>query len=100
MKFEEKMSGTKVTDFDITPIFCSQIITLAECLNVIHRQESMNWILDTLRFTKGTDNVWYAVIDWDSDMKLAVLENYPEYEQEFINYFGDNWMKHYIRFNH
>lgn len=100
MKFEAKISGTSVTDFDIDPIFKSQLITLAECLEKIHRQETMNWILDTLRFTKGQENDWFATIDWDSITKLTILEKYPEYEAELIDYFGEGWMKHYIRFGH
>ena len=43
---------------------------------------------------------WCAILDWDSIMKISVLENYPEYEKEFIDYFGEEWLKQYIRFNH
>jgi len=100
MKFEPKISGTRVTDFSIKGIFNSQIISLADCMEKIHRQESMDYLLDTFRFSLCADGQWRAVIDFDSDYKIAILENYPEYEKEMIDYFGDNWVKHYIRFNH
>lgn len=104
MKFEPKMSGTRVTEFNIDKdkiVFDTQFISLDMCIKNIHRQEAMDWILDTLRFTKGTkDGTWFATIDFDSIYKLTVLEHYPAYEAEFISYFGENWMEHYIRFNH
>lgn len=100
MKFEPKISGTRVTDFSINPIFHSQIISLRDCQNLIHRQESMDFLLDTFRFSLCQDGEWRAVIDFDTDYKIAILENYPKYEAEMIDYFGENWLKHYIRFNH
>lgn len=101
MKFEPKMSGTRVTDYSIEEIFDSQYITLTECLEKIHRQETMNYLLDTFRFTVSDDGkIWFAIIDMDTNYKVAILEKYPEYEKEMIDYFGENWLKHYIRFNH
>lgn len=103
MQFEPKMSGTRVTDFNIAPIFNSQYIWLSEVMEKIQNQNAMNFILDTFRFTKGCEEKshdWCAILDWDSIMKVSVLENYPEYEAEFTKYFGENWLKHYIRFNH
>ena len=100
MKFEPKLSGVRVTGYNIAPIFKSQFITLDGCMLVVKRQETMDWILDTLRFTRGNDGKWHATIDWDSIMKLSILENHPDHEKEMIEYFGENWMNHYIRFNH
>lgn len=103
MTFESKISGTKVTDFKIDSIFKGQFILLSEIIEKVHKQETMNWILDKLRFTKCNENYpneWYCIMDWDTIFKVSVLENYPEYEKEFINYFGENWMNHYIRFGH
>ena len=100
MKFEQKISGTRVTDYKIEKmLFHSQFISLKECLEKVKRQETMDWLLDTLRFTKSEDD-WYAIIDWDSILKLSVLEYYPQYEEELKNYFGESWLKHYIRFGH
>lgn len=106
IKFTPKISGVQVTGSEINEIlnnlvFNSQFITLNDCIENIHRQESMNWILDTLRFTKSADGKnWFATISWDSIAELTVMEKYPEVEKQFIEYFGENWMKHYIRFNH
>lgn len=107
MKFEPKISGTKVTDFNIEPLFDSQFISLQEVMEKDLSQQTMDWILDNLRFHRGQRTpenkgkcIWWTTIDFDSIYKLSVLENYPDYEKEFINYFGDKWMNHYIRFNH
>ncbi len=107
MKFEEKISGTKVTDFEIDPLFNFNFISLQDVVEKDLSQRAMNWILDHLRFYRGerteenkNECIWWTTIDFDTDLKLSVMENYPKYEQEFIDYFGDNWMNHYIRFNH
>lgn len=106
IKFNPKISGTEVTGTEIDEIsnnlvFDSQFITLQDCINNLHRQESMNWVLDTLRFIKSEDGKnWWATISWDSIAGLTVLEKYPEVEKQFIEYFGENWMEYYIRFNH
>lgn len=103
MKFESKLSGTKVTEFDITPIFEDQGIWLSEVLSKIKTQKAMDFILDTFRFSKGCNersNDWIAFLDWDSIMKVSIMEKYPQYEKELIDYFGEGWLKHYIRFNH
>lgn len=107
MKFEEKISGTKVTDFEIDSLFSSQFISLQEVIEKDLSQRVMNWILDNLRFYRGERTegnkgqcIWWTTIDFDTDLKLSVMENYPEYEKELTNYFGENWMNYYIRFNH
>jgi hypothetical protein len=100
MTFEPKISGTKVTGFDIEPLFNGQVVTLREVIAMDLSQESMNWILDTLRFYKGTNREWVTTMDYDSIYKLSVNENYPEYVEEFKKQFGENWMNHYIRFGH
>ena len=107
MKFEEKISGTKVTDFEIDSLFSSQFISLEEVMEKDLSQRTMNWILDHLRFYRGErteenkdECIWWTTIDFDTDLKLSVMENYPEYEKEFTDYFGENWMNYYIRFNH
>lgn len=105
MKFEPKISGTRVTDFNIKCSLAGQIHFLSELMKEIHQQETMDFILDNFRFFKCGDqekypNEWYVIFDHDTLYKIAILENYPEYKQEMINYFGDGWLKHYIRFNH
>lgn len=100
MTFTTKVSGTRVDDFDIIPLFDTQQITLSMVMNKVTRQETMDWLLDNLRFLKGLENDWYAIIDWDSIYKVSILENYPEYEKEMINQFGENWLSYYIRFKH
>ena len=103
MKFEPKMSGTKVTDFNITPIFDSQFVWLSDAMTKLQNQKSMDFLLDTFRFTKECaekSNDWCAILDYDSIFKISILENYPDYKEELEKYFGKNWLKFYIRFNH
>ena len=100
MRFEEKISGTKVTEFEIKGLFNTQLISLNDCQKKIKRQETMDFLLDKFRFSLCDDGEWRAVIDYDTDYKLAILENYPEYEKEMIDYFGGGWLGYYIRFNH
>ena len=102
MKFEPKISGTTVTEFEIEPLFEHSCFSLQECIDKNLSQETMDWILDTLRFSRTDDNIWYAFVDHDTNYKLAVLNNkdYAEYRKEFEAHFGKNWMKYYIRFNH
>lgn len=100
MKFTPKISGTRVEDYDIILIFDNPYIDLKTVIDKVTRQETMDWILDNIRFTRGSNNNWYGNLDYDTLYKLSILENYPEYEKEMIEHFGENWMNHYIRFNH
>lgn len=105
MKFEPKISGTCVTDFEIECILPEQVNLLSDLTKKIHRQETMDFILNHFRFFKYGDekkypNEWFVVFDYDTLYKITILEKYPEYEKEMIKYFGENWMNHYIRFNH
>ena len=96
-----RVEGSEIDDVMYNIIFPSQFISLKDCIRKIRRQESMNWLLDTLRFSKGEcAGDWCAIIDWDSIAKLTILEKYPEVEKQFIEYFGEDWMNVYIRFNH
>lgn len=102
MTIVSKISGWSIKDFDIKRVFENQIITLNETIARIKNQKAMDYILDTFRFTKsGTDNgEWYAILDYDSIYKVSILENYPEYEKELADRFGEEWWKFYLRFNH
>lgn len=100
MKFESKISGTKVTEFGkIDMIFDSEFITMADVMKNVTNQDVANWILDELRFTIG-EKCWFATIDWDTIIKLSIWQNHPDKLAELKAYFGENWMNHYIRFNH
>lgn len=103
MKFQPKISGTCVTDFEINCKLSGQIHLLSKLMKEIHRQETMDFILDNFRFTKcGNQECpeWVAIFDYDTLYKIAILEDYPEYEKELTEYFGEDWLKHYIRFGH
>lgn len=108
MKFTEKMSGTSV-NIHVEPLFGYCLVSLEEVMKSDLSQETMDFILDNLRFYRGertADNtgecIWWTTIDHDTRCKLAVLERaeYAEIKDEFVAYFGENWMKHYIRFSH
>lgn len=101
MNIESKISGWKITNFETEPIFDSQVISLENCMKTIKRQEVMNFILDTFRFSKGAkEGTWFTTIDWDTIMKISIMETNPEEEKQLKEYFGESWIKHYLRFNH
>ena len=101
IKIEGKISGWKITGFETKPIFGNQAISLEECMKTIKRQETMNFILDTFRFNKGTkDGTWFAVLDWDTIMKVSIMETNSREEKQLEEVFGKNWIKNYLRFNH
>ena len=101
MNIESKISGWKITNFETEPIFDSQVISLEDCMRTIKRQETMNFILDTFRFSKGVkEGTWFTTIDWDTIMKISIMETNPEEEEQLKEYFGESWIKHYLRFNH
>ena len=101
INIESKISGWKITGFETKPIFSSQVVSLADCMAVIKKQETMNFILDTFRFSKGMkDGTWFTTIDWDTIMKISILETNPEEENQLKEHFGENWLTNYLRFNH
>lgn len=101
MNIESKLSGWKITDFETKPIFNSPILSLEECMKTIKRQETMNFILDTFRFSKGIeDGTWFAIVDRDTIMKISIMETNPKEENLLEERFGKNWLKYHLRFNH
>ena len=101
MNIESKISGWKIINFETKPIFDSQVISLENCMRTIKRQETMNFILDTFRFSKGVkEGTWFTTIDWDTIMKISIMETNSEEEKQLKEYFGESWIKHYLRFNH
>ena len=101
MNIESKISGWKITNFETKPIFGSQVISLEDCMKTIKRQEVMNYILDTFRFSKGVkEGTWFTTIDWDTIMKISIMETNPEEEKQLKEYFGEGWIEKYLRFNH
>ena len=100
MKFENKISGTAITDFSIEPLFTDQFVSLRDAMDKIHVQKAMDFLLDTFRFQKTIQGGWIAILDFDSIYKITILEKYPEYENELTAHFGDNWLNQYLRFGH
>ena len=71
------------------------MFSLNTLLKMDLKQRTMDFILDTFRFSKGEktkedDEIWWAILDWDSIYKLSCIEKYPEYVKEFEEYFGEN----------
>ena len=101
IKIENKISGWKITGYETKPIFNDQIISLEECMKTIKRQKTMDFILDTFRFSKSMqEGTWIAILDWDTIMKISIMETNPEEEKFLENHFGNDWIKNYLRFNH
>lgn len=101
LNIESKISGWKVTGFETKPVFNSQIISLEECMKTIKKQKTMDYILDNFRFSKGMkEGTWFTTIDWDTIMKISIMETNPEEEKQLEECFGFSWVKVYLRFNH
>lgn len=100
MKIVAKMSGWSITEVKIDYIFEGQFVTLMDCMQKIKRQETMNFILDTFRFARTEAGQWVAILDYDTIAKISIMENYPEVEKELVDYFGEEWIKCYLRFEH
>lgn len=101
IKIENKISGWKVTGFETKPVFSGQIIFLEECMKTIKRQKTMDFILDNFRFSKGMEEgTWFTTIDWDTIMKISIMETNPEEEKQLEECFGEDWINCYLRFNH
>ena len=105
MKFETKISGTKVTEYGkVEFFFPEQIVNLKDCIKKIRKQKTMNYILDKFRFTKGCEegDDWYCIVDYDSLLKMSIMEKeeYSEIREKLEEYFGERWIEEYIRFNH
>lgn len=95
LNIESKISGWKVTGFETKPVFSSQVVSLEECM------KTMDYILDNFRFSKGMkEGTWFTTIDWDTIMKISIMETNPEEEKELEEHFGFSWLKVYLRFNH
>ena len=101
IKIESKISGWKVTGFKTKPIFDNQVVSLEECMKTIKKQKAMDFILDTFRFSKSMkEGTWIATLDWDTIMKISIIETNPEEEKQLEMHFGKNWINNYLRFNH
>ena len=70
-------------------------------MKTIKQQETMDFILDTFRCSKGMkDGTWFATLDWDTIMKISIMETNPEEEKQLEENFGKKWFTYYLRFNH
>ena len=102
MTIEKKISGWTVRDYgELEKLFDCCVISLMECIEKNLSQESMNWILDKLRFYKDeSSGSWWATIDNDTNCKLWIIENRPDLAEQLKTTFGKNWMNYYLRFDH
>lgn len=107
MKIEPKISGWAISDFNInlSELFPNDYVTLLDIDKLSKR--SAQWILDhynLVAFKKELVGCHYGVLmDTDDMCKVAIMENYPELEQELADYFNPSfgdWRKCYLRFGH
>lgn len=105
MTFTDKISGTMVTDFGklfFPDSFDSELFTLEDIDNL--NQSTAQWVLDNYNLVsldkERTGSHFGVLLTSDDYCKVAVMENHPDLEKEFIEHFGEDWAHHYIRFNH
>ena len=99
MKLTNCISGIRVEDFDIDPVFESWFITLDQVTARIHTQKAMDYILDKFRFSAGRD-CWFITINHDEIYKISIMERHPDLDKELTEKVGENWPDYYLRFNH
>lgn len=106
LTFESKMSGVRCDGWEhINPTKTLQLtITGALKLSNLTTKEAVLFVMEhynILQFTPPDEPKYVGVyLDCDDEVKVAIMEAYPEEKQELINYFGPNWADHYIRFGH
>lgn len=105
MKIESCISGWRLTEYDIKPFTSTNscVISLKQIDRLSIR--SAQWIFDHYYLVHiGNDPSYgcnYGVFMKPDDiMKVSIMENYPEYEKQLTDYFGEKWDTHYLRFNH
>lgn len=99
MKFEAMMSGIRVTDYEIKPLFDTRIVNLIDFTQKVKNPITINFILENFTVFPQGDS-WVMVIDYDTMMKISILENYPDYKKEICDYIGEDWLDYYLRFGH
>jgi len=103
LTFESKISGTRVDGYEGRGYFHGQIALLSKAMK-LKSQAAMDYLLDKFRFSRiesgEHEGDWVAVIGYDDDYKINILENYPEVAEQLEEYFGKDWVKCYIRFGH
>lgn len=100
LNIERKISGWQITNFKIEPVCCELLgIKKAKTL------KAWEWLEKTYNFPevkndKGETEGKYAWLEHDDIYKIAIMENYPEYEKQLTEYFGKEWLRYYLRFDH
>lgn len=107
MKIESKISGWRISDYEINvfPHYGNGIVTLRDIDKLSKR--SAQWIFDNynlVQFHNGKmDSHFGVLMDGDDVMKVSIMESYPDYEKQLADYFNDSfgdWRKCYLRFGH
>jgi len=106
--FTEKMSGTRVDGFEhINPdeVLGLDITTgRALPLGNLSTTEAVEFVVkhyNLQTFSPPDRKKWVGTyLDMDDEIKVAIMEAFPEEKEELIAYFGENWADYYIRFGH
>ena len=104
LTFESKMSGVRCEGFE--HIDTDKLTTEIGAIKIssITKLKTFNFIVEMYNVVqlKDSDDTPYLAIfpDCDDLIKIAIMEDYPEEEQQLKEHFGTNWAKYYIRFGH
>ena len=106
LTFEDKMSGTRCNGWEHIDAEKTLQLTITGALNLANLTtvEAVEFVVkhyNLHQFSPPNEKQWVGTyLDCDDEIKVAIMEAYPEEAQELIAHFGDNWAEHYIRFGH
>ena len=107
MVIESKISGWTISDCKIKmfPHLGDCIVTLNDIDKLSTR--SAQWIFDNYNLVELNPERagcnFGVLMTHDDMMKVSIMENHPELEEQLAAYFNDSfgdWRKYYLRFFH
>ena len=106
LTFENKMSGTRCDGWEhinptetlqLTPSGALRIdkLTTVEAVEFVVKHYNLH------EFNPPHEKQYVGTyLDCDDEVKVAIMEAYPDERAELIDYFGERWAEQYIRFGH
>lgn len=106
LTFESRMSGTSCDGWEHIDPTKTLKLTPSGALRIdkLTTVEAIEFVVGNYHlyeFTPPNEPQYVGTyLSCDDEIKVAIMEAYPNEKAELINYFGKNWAEHYIRFGH